>query len=453
MHGRRAALVFSMIGLVLSAGQSVRNTFAQPSSAEGLLRFAIPLTDGQLNVRDLLTNLCDTVGLSPPAALQELDWSIDVQSTFGRLQLQAIRTATGGSIEIDVDERELVVTIDRSHLESVRDQIKPQIEAWLGDLLGRAITDSQRNYGLSFVTDADERAGLSALPSVPTRVVVLVHGLDDPGWMWRDVIPALRAVNHTVARFEYPNDGPVADSADMLALALSRLRTAGVEHTDLVAHSMGGLVARDVLTRTSYYHGDGSGGERFPAIDRLIMIGTPHAGSHMVRFRGVTELKDQLYRAWHGEHGWLNSIADGQGEAGEDLLPGSVFLSRLNARPLATHTRYTIIAGRISPVSETKLREMADSARRLASSGAAPSWLQRLAESGESELVLSVLGSAIRGLGDGVVTVSSAQLAGVDDFQVVEADHLSLIVNVLPSDRTPPAIPIILERFQQSGPE
>lgn len=82
-----------------------------------------------------------------------------------------------------------------------------------------------------------------------------------------------------MAPFEYPNDGPVADAAGLLARELQALRDSGLERVDVVAHSMGGLVARDALTRKAYYAGDGTGGRRYPALDRLILIGTPNHGS------------------------------------------------------------------------------------------------------------------------------------------------------------------------------
>ena len=443
-----------MIGLAVAGGISVRGSAGEPPTGgaptEKTIRFETPIAAGRVSVGDLLINLCDAVGLPPPDLLGDLDWSIDARTAFGWLQLEAIRRTTGGAIDVDIDEESLVVTIAPGRLETVRRKLQTRVGPWLQEMLGDAIDQHERPHGLSFVTGVDAPTPLDGLAVVPSRVVILLHGLDHPPTVWRDVIAALDGAGYAVARLEYPNDGPIADAADSLAIALMQLRVAGVERVDLVAHSMGGLVARDVLTRKAYYDGDGSGGQRFPAVDRLIMIGTPNAGSHLVRLRGVAELTEHLYRAWEGEKGWLNTAADGRGEAAEDLVPESVFLRRLNARPPATHTRHTIIAGRLSPVSEERLHDMADHARRLARSDVAPRWLQRMADSPETDLVISLLGAAVRGLGDGVVTLESAQLAGIDDFVVVEAEHLTMILNVLPSERTPPAIPVILDRLEEA---
>ena len=53
--------------------------------------------------------------------------------------------------------------------------------------------------------------------------------------------------------------------------------------------------------------------------------------------------------------------------------------------------------------------------------------------------------------GDWAVSVDSAKISGVDDFHVFQGNHFSLIRNVLDkSSRTPPAIPVILERLKDS---
>ncbi len=402
------------------------------------------LNNGRLDVAHLLRSLCEVVEMPPPAALEDLDWTIDVQSAVKKLDLEGLSSTTRGAIRIHADEDRLAVYVDRRYLSELR----PPVKAWITQRFDDVLTVSESRYGLFFITEpAGVERPVGQMGSVPDRVVVLVHGLDDPGWMWKDVIPALRAAGYTVARVEYPNDGPVAEAADLLAAELEELRTAGVERVDLVVHSMGGLVSRDVLTRKAYYDGDGSGGERFPAVDRLIMLGTPNHGSQLVRLRFLAELAEHAGRAWKGEAGAFDLAADGRGEAAVDLLPGSVFLTRLNARPLATHTRHTIVAGHVSPLNERQLKEMLEQGRALAERDDVPRWVRTLSKS----INTGLLGAAVRRLGDGTVSIDSAKLQGVEDFVVIKADHIGMIVNVAPSDRTPPAIPIILDRLEEEA--
>ena len=398
----------------------------------------IPLDDGQVRVRDVLEAICREAGLDPGARFSAVNWTIDVGSPLGRLQVRLFERLAPGAITTDVQANAIVVRVDRKALAARSDKLLAVVERWVLDATGWGPTE--RRFGITVVTRADRRAPMTALPAGTTRAVVLVHGLDDPGWMWRDLNPHLLDAGHVVLRFEYPNDQPIADSADFLAASLQDLRTIGIVEVDIVAHSMGGLVSRDVLTRTAYFNSDGSGRGRFPAVDRLIMLGTPNHGSAMVRLRSVAELREQVYRWLSGEWSWQGSLDDGAGEAGRDLLPGSDFLRRLNGRPHPAHTSYTIVAGQLSPVSEKELATLAKRVEALART-------MGMQGTAGSRLATSMFQEAVRGIGDGIVSIESARLLGVDDLIVVEANHLSMIVNVFPSDSVPPAIPIVLERL------
>ena len=63
-----------------------------------------------------------------------------------------------------------------------------------------------------------------------------------------------------------------------------------------------------------------------------------------------------------------------------------------------------------------------------------------------TERLADWIGSLVNGLGDGVVSVESARLEGVDDFHVVEASHLGMILDY-GRGADAPAIPIVLDRL------
>ena len=175
------------------------------------------------------------------------------------------------------------------------------------------------------------------------------------------------------------------------------------------------------------------------------MLGTPNHGTPLARLRGVIQLRGQFHRWLSGEWSLGDAIADGAGEAGRDLLPGSVFLRRLNNRSRPSHTIYTIVAGQISPLDDEEIEALAERIQKLSRSFGAP-------DSVPSDFAMSTLTGAIRGLGDGLVSIKSAELEGVDDVVIVPANHLSMIVNVFASDATPPAIPYVLERLAVTRP-
>ena len=250
-------------------------------------------------------------------------------------------------------------------------------------------------------------------PESPDRLIVLIHGLDEPGEIWNELAPQLHAAGYRVARFEYPNDQAIADSASLLIHHLELLRSAGTGHVSIVAHSMGGLVARDALTRP------GIDPSLRPAVDRLITVGTPNHGSSWARGRIVGEARERAVRLYdRARHGRTlfpdTATSDSAGQAGTDLLPGSAYLRELNARPLPG-TPITLIYAAIS----------------------------------------NAAGLATDALGDGVVPVDSAQLDGVTDVVALEATHRSMLrtlVHTPDPNNPPPAFPTIFQRLAATTP-
>lgn len=286
---------------------------------------------------------------------------------------------------------------------------------------------------------------------LPRRLVLLIHGLDEPGPIWDDAAPAIRSSGFPVARFEYPNDQSIARSADLLADWMCIMRAAGVERLDIVAHSMGGLVARDVLSRTAYYGGDATGGDSLPRVERLIMIGTPNHGAPLASLRPAAELREQVGR-WLASGGQdatilLGFLADGDGEAGKDLAPGSPFLVDLNARPLPSGVRITIVEGRVGAAS-----------RGMICAALGRPELRRLLGEERADALESWTADRLLDLGDGVVPSASCRLDGVEDVVVLEADHRSMIRRLRLVERArsltgrrrdaPPALAVVLDRLR-----
>lgn len=308
------------------------------------------------------------------------------------------------------------------------DEGTSRLRAWGGGIVALgAVALALAGLGLAAMSVAERRAEMSAVGAPLSSVrfytpsedgswvhlsntsridgafVLLVHGLDEPGDIWDDLAPALDDAGHVVARFEYPNDQAIARSADRLMAALRAFGDAGVDRIDIVGHSMGGLVARDALTRP--------GVERatWVPVGTLVMVGTPHLGSALAPFRGVAELRDRAQRYAQGEATLEESLdfaSDGDGGAGRDLAPGSAYLDDLNARPRPEGVRLVCVVGRWAP-------QWADSAASAA-------------------------------LGDGVVSVDSATLESVDEIIEVRGNHRGMLLSTPLAGETT-AVPAVIE--------
>ena len=268
--------------------------------------------------------------------------------------------------------------------------------------------------------------------------VVLIHGLDDPGKVWQRLAPALAEQGDQIWFMNYPNDQPVVASAHLLFGVLQRLRSLGIRRIAIVAHSMGGLVSREMLTSPDVAYQVALKAQKVPLVDLLIMVGTPNHGSQLVRLRFFTEVRDHLARLTQGEAGWLGAVFDGAGEAKIDLLPGSRFLTTLNARPHPPGVEQLIIAGIISPWSQSDVDQWRDAIEPYLPDD----------QKEQATLLGEHLMSVTNGLGDGLVTVESTRLSGVA-HRTVAGSHLSMIRNVTAeSERVPPAVPIIVDTLQ-----
>jgi len=242
----------------------------------------------------------------------------------------------------------------------------------------------------------------SLQPDPDAPVLVLVHGLDEPGSIWDELIPALDTAGFEVWELRYPNDQAIDRSADFLAerwLALDSKRPVA-----LIGHSMGGLVIRDFVTR--WRHPVGSP-ERLggPPVSGVILGGTPNHGSEFARFRVMLELRDQLPHIADRPYPAFAALRDGTGVAKIDLRPNSEFLTDLNARPWPPQVQIVLIAG--------------------------------------------LLLESIEMLGDGVVPLESVELAHAPAPVVVNASHRGMFVRLLGADAAPPAIAVVLDTLRQ----
>jgi hypothetical protein len=142
-------------------------------------------------------------------------------------------------------------------------------------------------------------------PAAASRPVLLVHGVLCNGGVWQWVCRRL-AERHIAPVYALSYGPPLAsidDFADQVACKIDEILTAtGATGVVVVAHSMGGLVARAYLRRY--------GGAK---VRKLITVGTPHEGSIHARLVPGISLS-QIRPA----NPWLDALGP---PAGADMPP------------------------------------------------------------------------------------------------------------------------------------
>lgn len=306
-----------------------------------------------------------------------------------------------------------------------------QLRETIKETFPKQTAEFLQTFGLFYFNVNQE---LSDGEALDRKSVILVHGLDDPGKVWQNLAPKLAKEGFSVWLMHYPNDQPIVESARLFFKELKGRKKLGIQRISIVAHSMGGLVSREMLTSPEIEYSRSIKNREVPEVATFIMVGTPNHGSQLVRFRVFTEMRDHLARLTKGEASWLGAILDGAGEAKIDLLPGSRFLIELNARPHSEGVNALIIAGITSPWDENDINGWLDNIRQKVSDD----HQKQVDALGEYMISMS------HELGDGLVTLESTRLEGVP-HRTVDGTHLSMIRNITESSRRiPPAIPIIV---------
>lgn len=397
----------------------------------------LTLSSGNVDLGQLLGQLLDWLDVQSQLVRRRCaNMQIPVTGPLGELKLKTLGELTQGVVTFEATDDVLVMRVDRLALrqqnKAIRTGFREKMIAWFPDLANQAYDQ----FGLWSVRPEGVLAPLPRSFQMQ-HVVVLVHGLDEPGDIWDELIPALQHAGHTPLVFVYPNDQPIIESAKLLTEHLSKLPATGITSISLIAHSMGGLVSREMLSNEAL--------KGYPKVDRLITVGTPHHGSELARFEIVGEMREHVIRIFSGNGVLFGGVFDGAGEAKIDLLPDSEFLTTLNKRPLPEGVAFTSIIGIASPIEMDKVSAFEQQCAKLFNKPSDP----------QNQQLTAAVSKLVNGIGDGCVSVESAHLDGVTDEVILQANHRTMLRTIpVISHGKPPAIPVILDRLNsQKTPE
>lgn len=201
--------------------------------------------------------------------------------------IRSVTRAVGGGIELALN----AVAPALGHIESspAREAVIAALNGVLGDYLAEtanplAVTMHLRREGKPLVLT---REGLAAQIQVPSsKVLILVHGLCRNDRCWeRDGhdhgAELARDLSCTVAYLHYNTGLHVSTNGQLFAQLLDKLAAAWpvpLSEVSILAHSMGGLVAR-----SAHHHGSSAGHAWVRKLRKLVFLGTPHHGVPLER--------------------------------------------------------------------------------------------------------------------------------------------------------------------------
>lgn len=336
-----------------------------------------------------------------------------------RLLGLATHKVLGQDVSIDLRSDRLILRLPNFESRETRKLQRRRIES----LLGIALDEWPAAKGLHL----PESFGAER------RSILLIHGLEGSLSDLKGMSNACQRSELQPLLFDYPNDGPIAVSGKRLHDELTQLeRTHPQLRLTIVAHSMGGLVAREALE---------NGRPSLTCVTDVFLLGTPHQGASLSGGQPWLELIFQTLNPTTTE--WA-SVRDGLGEAAQDLRPGSVFLRTLDARRRPAGVRYHVGIGKRGFVDARGLAELRRSLdNRLQLRGASD--LQRARLVG----FLDHADALCAGKGDGAVTTNSARLHDADSQRTFDLTHIELLQ--VP-DKKPESAPVfqwILETLRR----
>jgi pimeloyl-ACP methyl ester carboxylesterase len=361
------------------------------SASDEFIELTIPLRQGRFySLRDFYRESNRKLGTDYPAnTIAERQLEI----TDGE-RAALLLASTAGIVQARIETDRLTILVPNHEDDRVRQQNRRRLER----LLGIRLDQWPPEKGLHWPSKLDPAA----------RTILLIHGFQSDASATRRFAEACERTGIQAIIFDYPANGPLAWAGDRLSTDLKALAARYPNlRIVMVGHSMGGLVARYCLEAPDKNPG---------CVTDLFLLGTPNTGTELAAAHEWLEL---IYTLVPGV-GPSQALAEGLGEASDDLQPGSQFLKTLNGQRKPHNVRYHVAIGRKSFLTNDQRRDLE---RQLTAF-----FERRGTEDRTRAEVLGYLRSEAlqNGRGDGVVPIASARLTQAADEKVFDLNHIEL---------------------------
>ncbi|MDG3003692.1 alpha/beta hydrolase [Paludisphaera mucosa] len=363
--------------------------------------------EGCVAVSRIVSALAGATGQDVKAP--EADLTLPVRGLAGALGRSLLKDCLGDDVGIDFTREAVVFVVPQA---LGRDGSRAEWRERLAALAKRTEEAAGRRARHAM------RARPSYRPNDPTRpTICLVHGLNSSSGGFVHMIPHLEAAGYGIVMFDYPFNQKLEESCEAFRADWTAFREQAGERRPwaILAHSMGGLVARD------YVEGPGRGAGD---VDSLILIAPVNQGTHVARLQPLRQMISQMSAVRFKQTTQaLAELSEGPGRSADDMLPGSAFLKRINARPPNEAVPYHILSGSLGLLTAESRKQIEDQLEQLSRNAGPFAILTRVA-AGEFAPILDELTD---GTGDGAIKIEATRLPGAPDPVVLAANHAELI--------------------------
>jgi len=380
----------------------------------GVREYQIPLIDNQIHSKAFLQTLLKIGGSDVVLPDDFPNQKLKVDRASTRLSIFAWNAVLKDfGVSMFIGKEALSMKVDLKTFESTLDDFEEKFI----DMF-----NVERNAELIHISS----------PGSTGPVVVILHGLDSSQRLFSGTCDVLVQKGYDLYFFEYPNDDRVIRNAKRLSEALKTLPEDRQQDISLVTVSMGGVISQLMLESPDLV---------VDGVTRFIACVPPFQGSELASLRGLVEIGDHTMNIFFDPKKAFDFWGDGMGRAGIDLHPRSLLMEQLDRLERNPNVTYSILAGNtgmFNPValqnarddlaSESPENSVADAARLLS--------IDRL------DLILKFQYPK----GDGVVTLDSAKLKGVEDRILLPYSHLDFLTGFLAKEDIP-ALKEVLERL------
>jgi pimeloyl-ACP methyl ester carboxylesterase len=362
---------------------------------------------GDVQVAEIVARLARASGV--PIERPAASLTLSTQGLSRGLTKTLLEECLGPEVEIQFRPGAMVLTVDDRILAAGR---RAEWLRRLRELADRA-TEAARHrqlYGM--------RALASYRPNDPARpTICLVHGLNSSSGGFVHMIPWLQEAGYGIVIYDYPFNRRIEESCTAFARdwAAFRRQAGDTLPWAIVAHSMGALLARSMVEDDATWRQD---------VSSLILIAPVNQGSHLARVQTMVQLMNGLQSINDKKTSKaMLHLADGLGQAAQDMLPGSALLTSLNRRPRRRGVPYHIVAGDsglLTRAGRAQIEARIDLVARNAGI------FGRLTQAATADLP-ELLDELTDGTGDGCIAVERTRLDGVADHVTIHANHAELI--------------------------